>query len=72
MSPIALKITNSQLYAQQFVQINNKKNIKVPHYWFFVKLIQRRQVDIFHKGPVVREMFRHHTWAIKLLERSNR
>ena len=36
---------------QQLVETNNKRNIKGPYYWPFVRGINRWPVDSPHKGP---------------------
>ena len=43
-----------------FLGVNNKVNIKVPHYWPFVRGIHRWPVDSHNRGPVLRKMLPYH------------
>ena len=46
-----------QLFVQQHVQSMDQENIKVPHYWAFVRGIHWSPVDSPHKGPVKQAVF---------------
>ena len=46
----------SLLFAQPFVQVQIKDNIKAPRHWPFVRAIHRSPVNSPHKRPVTRKM----------------
>ena len=44
------KSSANQLPVQQLGQVDNKRNTKAPHNWFFVRGIHRSRVNSPHKG----------------------
>ena len=59
-APLYSKPLASQLFVQQLGHETNKGNIKVQHYWPFVRGIHQWLVDSPHKGPVTWKAFPCH------------
>ena len=52
-----LKSLATWLFVQQLVRVNNNKNIKAPHHWFFARGIHLSSVDAPHRRPVMQTAF---------------
>ena len=58
MTAMASQIASLTMVYSTVYSGADKRNIKVPSYWPFVRGIYRRPVNSPHKGPVTRKMFK--------------
>ena len=55
-----LKSHAISLFAQQFVEPNNKETIKASHFWHFRRGIHQWPLGFHHSRPVMRKEFPYH------------